>query len=89
VGNAGTASGQLRTPLSTGSYRLARNIAAELPHVEPVDAIRLTCLAASKDPDRFDGLAVRAITRQIEGRRLSLNDVIWAAQRFPGLPGGC
>jgi hypothetical protein len=60
-----------------------RNLAKDLPQVDLADAIRLTCLAAEKDtPDRFDAMAVRVIARLIEERRLSLNDVIWAAQRL-------
>ncbi len=35
----------------TGSYGLAVNLARELPHVDLADAIRLTALAAEKDPD--------------------------------------
>jgi hypothetical protein len=46
------------------------------------DATRLTCLAASKDPERFDALAVRVIARLIEERRLELNDVLWACRRL-------
>jgi hypothetical protein len=82
VDNAGTASGRLRTALNTRSYGLAVNLARELPHVALADAIRLTCLAASKDSKRFDALAVRVVARLIEERRLSLNDVIWACRRL-------
>ena len=82
MGNAGTASGRLRTALNTGSYGLAVNLARELPHVDLADAIRLTCLAASKDPDRFGGMALRCLVRLIEERELTINRAIWALQRF-------
>jgi hypothetical protein len=92
VSNAGTASGQLRTALSPGSYRLARNIAADLPRVDLADAIRLTALTAEKDSDRFDALAVRALARLLDERRLSLDDALWACQRLrdcrEGVDGG-
>ena len=82
MGNAGTPSGRLRTAISTGSYGLALNIASELPRVELSDAIRLTALAAAKDPERFDALAVRVLSRLLEERRLSLDDALWACQRL-------
>jgi hypothetical protein len=82
VSNAGTASGQLRTALSPGSYRLPRNIAADLPRVDLADAIRLTALTGEKDSDRFDALAVRVLARLLDERRLSLDDALWACQRL-------
>ncbi len=82
VGNAGTASGRLRTALNTGSYGLAVNLARELPHVDLADAIRLACLAATKDPDRFDAMALRCLVRLAEERGLLINEAIWALQRF-------
>jgi hypothetical protein len=82
MGNSGTISGRLRTALSTGSYGLAVNLARDLPHVDLADAIRLTALAAEKDPERFDALAVRCIARLIEERHLKLNDVLWACQQL-------
>ena len=82
MGNAGTDYGRFRTAHNSGSYGLARNIAADLPHVDLADAIRLTVLAVEKDPDQFDALAQRCVVRLIEERRLNLNEVLWALQRF-------
>jgi hypothetical protein len=82
VGTAGTNYGRFRTALNTGSYGLARNIAAGLPRVDLRDAIRLTLLAADRDNDHFDALALRCLVRLIEERYLTLNDVLWAVQRF-------
>jgi hypothetical protein len=45
-------------------------------------AIRLTVLAAKKDPENFDGLALRCIVRMVEERELSIDKAIWALQRF-------
>jgi len=70
VGNAGTNSGRFRTALNTGSYDLASNIARDLPYVELADAIRPTCLAARKDPARFEVLALRCLARLLEERRV-------------------
>ena len=61
MGNAGTDYGRFRTALNTGSYGLAVNLARDLPLVPLAEAIRLTCLAATKDPEHFDGMAVRSL----------------------------
>jgi hypothetical protein len=82
VGNAGTEYGRFRTALRTGSYGLARNIAADLPRVDLADAIRLTCLAAEKAPDDFDALALRCLVRLIEERGLTIDRAVWVLQRF-------
>jgi hypothetical protein len=88
MGNAGSQSGELNTALSTGSYVLATRIAKELPRVDLSDAVRLTILAAAKDPERFDALAQRCLVRLIEERQVTLNDVLWVAQRFQDLREG-
>jgi hypothetical protein len=82
VGNAGSDYGRFRTALNTGSYGPARNLARDLPHVDLSDAIRLTILAADKDPDRYDALALRCLVRLIEERGLSIDRAIWVLQRF-------
>jgi hypothetical protein len=82
VGVAGNRQAELRTALQTGAYGLALGIAEELQHVGLDDAIRLTVLAAERDPERFDTLAQRCIVRLIEERRLTLNDVLWVVQRL-------
>jgi hypothetical protein len=82
VANAGSDTGRLRTALNTGSYGLAKNIAAGLPHVPIADAIRLTVLAAQNDPKAFEPMARRCLARLIEERQLSVDQAIWAAQRF-------
>lgn len=82
MGNAGTDTGRFRTALNTGSYGLAANIAKDLPYVELADAIRLTCLAAEKDPARFEALTLRCLSRLLEERRISLNDLLFAGRRF-------
>ena len=82
MGEAGSDLARLRTALKTNSYRLAIGIARELPRVSLADALELTLLAAQKDPDRYDAMAVRWAARLIEERRVDLNDVLWTVQRF-------
>ncbi len=82
MSNAGTDYGRFRTALNTGSYGLARNIALDLPRVDLADAIRLTVLAAAKDPDHFDALALRCLVRFIEERGLTIDRAVWVLQRF-------
>lgn len=82
MGNAGSQLGELKTALSTGSYVLAARIAKDLPRVDLSDAVRLTILAADKDSERFDALAQRCLVRLIEERQVTLNEVLWVAQRF-------
>ena len=80
--SSGSRHAELRTALATGAYGLALGIAEELRHVSLSDAVRLTILAAKSDPERFDALAQRCIVCLIEERRLTLSDVLRAAQRF-------
>ena len=54
-----------------------RYLARELPHATLADAIRLTCLAASKDPERFDALAIRCLVRLAEERGLTIDRAVW------------
>lgn len=82
MGVAGSRHAELRTALSTRAYGLALSIAEELPHVGLHDAIRLTLLAADRDPERFDAMAQRCVVRLIEERRLTLDDIAWIAQGF-------
>ncbi len=82
MGNAGTASGQFRTALRTKSLGLALNLARELPTVDLPDAARLTVLAAQKGDPRFEPMSVRLLARLLDERRLSLEDVLYAARRL-------
>ena len=83
MGNAGTASGALRTAIRTGSLNLALNIAAELDHVPLADAVALTALAAKKGDRRFEPMAMRLIVRFIEARKVTtVNRAIWTLQRL-------
>lgn len=60
----------------------ARAAAREL-QVVPLDAaLDLTLLAAEKDPDRYEAMAVRWVQRLIEERRPSLNETVWAGTRL-------
>jgi hypothetical protein len=88
MGNAGSDTGRLRTALKTGSYKLAVGIVRELPRISTADALELTLLAAKKDRERFDAMAVCWLVRLIEERAVTLNDVIWAGQRLRDERGG-
>jgi hypothetical protein len=79
VGTAGSQYGELRTALRTDSYRLACQVAKGLPRVDLRDALQLTMLAASKDPDRYEALARRWLARFLEEKRPTLQLVKWVA----------
>jgi hypothetical protein len=76
MGQAGHAS-SFRQAVDGGHYKAACGLARELEPIEPVDALRLTILAAEQEPDpeRVDAMAVRTIDLMIESRNLTLGEI--------------
>jgi hypothetical protein len=88
MGIAGSLQGELRTALRTGSYRIASNIARSLPSISLSEALELTVLAAKHDPERFEPMAVRWLSKLLEDRQLSLHEIRWAAERLQDVKEG-
>lgn len=85
MSNAGSSYGEFRTALRTNSYGLAMQVARSLPGIDLSDALRLTALAAHKDPDRFPSLARRWLVRFLSERHPTLLLVSWVAHDFEDL----
>jgi hypothetical protein len=79
MGNAGTAYGNFRTAIKTGSYVLACQVASELPRVGLSEALQLTMLAAKKDPERYERMARRWLVRFITEKRPTLGLIRYVA----------
>lgn len=68
---------QFRVALKHGFYPLARKLAESLPHVDLIDLLRLTVLAAQENRDDFEILARKWITQGIEDGELTIHDLSW------------
>ena len=82
MGTAGSLGGEFRTAIRTESFGLAMNMARAMPNVPLDDALDLTILAATKEPAVYEALAVRWITRLLEEKSLTLDELRWTIERL-------
>jgi hypothetical protein len=78
IGTSGTRHGEFQTALRTGSFRLALQVARDLPRLTLADALRLTLLAARHEPSRYPEMARRWLARLMVERPPSLDQLTWA-----------
>jgi hypothetical protein len=82
MGTAGSPYGEFQTALRTGSFGLACNIARSLPRISLADALRLTLLAAHKEPHSYQPMARRWLARFLLDGQPTLDELAWAAALF-------
>jgi hypothetical protein len=85
VGNAGSDYGYFQRALKAGQYASAWQFAKQLPSVSLADALALTVLAAEHDPDHFDAMALRWLSRLIDERALTLEEFAEATAELQGV----
>lgn len=71
--------------LTARDYGLAARLARSLSFVSLRDALRLTVLAARKDPEHYDAMAKRWLIRFMHEHRPSLKLLSWIADDFDKL----
>jgi hypothetical protein len=79
MGEAGSSYGEFQTALRNGSFELALDLARSLPRISLADALRLTLLAARKEPTRYPEMARRWLVRVLVEQRPSLDELAWAS----------
>jgi hypothetical protein len=83
MGVSGSNHGEFQRALRAGNWTTAFAVAHSLPTVRLEDALELVLLGAEKvDRDRYERLAARWLTRLLEERRVSLQEVSWAVERL-------
>jgi hypothetical protein len=89
MGNAGSDLGRLRTALKTGSYKLAVGIARDLPRVSLADALTLTLMSLTREPERYEVLARRWLAKFIAEAKPNLEEIVYAAELLRDLEPDC
>jgi hypothetical protein len=82
MGDAGNAYSRFQRALATGNLHLIRSAAAELPHVDLVDALAVCMAIRDAEPQRFERAALRWLARYAVERATSLADVRAATEAF-------
>jgi hypothetical protein len=86
VTSQGSAYARFRRALDTGNLTLVRAAAAELPHVDLADALRV-CWLLREEPDAYEKAVIRWLGRFcLEQRRVTLEQVEAALAAFEDLP---
>jgi hypothetical protein len=87
-----TAQGHPRTifnrTVEKGSLVIAEATAREIQPLTLAEALELTALVARKEPRRFDGYAVRWLSRYLETESRTLHEAEVVVRCFAALPGG-
>jgi hypothetical protein len=85
--SSGSPYARFRRALATGSLTLVHAAAAELPHVELGDALRICLLMSDQDDDRFERAAVRWLARaSLETPSMRLDDLRMGLIAFEAMP---
>jgi hypothetical protein len=86
VTSQGSAYARFRRALDTGNLTLVRAAAAELPHVDLADALRV-CWLLREEPDAYEKAVIRWLGRFcLERERVTLGEVETALAAFEDLP---
>jgi hypothetical protein len=88
IRTSGSRYGEFQTALRTGSFRLALQVARDLPRLTLTDALRLTLLAARNEPEKYPEMARRWLARLMVERRPSLDQLTWATALLSVAPDG-
>lgn len=87
VPDSGSPYARFRRALSTGNLHLVHATAAELPHVDLQDALRICLLMSEKDDERFERAAVRWLARaSLETPTMRLDDLRLGLIAFEAMP---
>ena len=85
MGNAGSDYGYFQRSLKAGHFASAWQFARQLPTVSLADALSLTILASTEDPDQFDRLSLRWLMRLNDERSVTLAEFAEAAAQLQGV----
>jgi len=80
MGNAGSDFGRLRTAIKTGSYRMACEIARQVPRLDLTDALAITLMSYAHEPERYERLARRWLEKFLDERSPTLENLAYAAE---------
>ena len=87
VSTTGSPYARFRRALSTGNLTLVHAAAAELPHVDLQDALRICLLMSERDDARFERAAVRWLARtSLETPSMRLDDLRLGLIAFEAMP---
>ena len=87
VSSSGSPYARFRRALATGSLPLVHAAAAELPHVDLSDALRICLLMSDQDDARFERAAVRWLARaSLETPSMRLEDLRMGLVAFEAMP---
>lgn len=87
VSPTGSPYARFRRALSTGNLHLVHATAAELPHVDLQDALRICLLMSECDDERFERAAVRWLARaSLETPTMRLDDLRLGLIAFEAMP---
>jgi hypothetical protein len=78
---------RFRRALAGGNLTIVRAAAAELPHVDLADALRICVLLRGAEPQSYERAVVRWLGRYcLEREHVTLGEVRRAAELFDALP---
>jgi hypothetical protein len=86
VTSQGSAYARFQRAVKTGNLTLIRSAAAELPHVELVDAVAICVAIREREPQRYERAALRWLARFcLERHEVTIAQVQAAAWAFDHL----
>jgi hypothetical protein len=80
MGNAGSPYGHFRATLKHGSWQMVKEAARELPRIGLDDALMLTLMALTREPEGFERLALRWLEKFIGEGEPTLEEIVYAAE---------
>jgi hypothetical protein len=87
VSSTGSPYARFRRAVATGNLSLVHAAAAELPHVDLQDALRICLLMSAQDDERFERAAVRWLARaSLETPTMRLDDLRMGLIAFEAMP---
>lgn len=87
VSSSGSPYARFRRALATGNLPLVHAAAAELPHVDLGDALRICLLMSAQDDARFERAAVRWLARaSLDSPTMQLDDLRHGLVAFEAMP---
>jgi hypothetical protein len=87
VSSTGSPYARFRRAIAAGSLPLVHAAAAELPHVDLEDALRICLLMSAQDDARFERAAVRWLARaSLETPTMRLEDLRMGLIAFEAMP---
>lgn len=87
VSSSGSPYARFRRAIATGNLPLVHAAAAELPHVDLEDALRICLMMSDQDDDRFERAAVRWLARaSLDTPSMRLDDLRTGLVAFEAMP---